>query len=238
MKKFIILQIENKDQRIYKTGDVARWLPSGDIELSGRIDNQVKINGYRVELGEIQSVVLEYAGINQAVVVAIDNDGGSKSLIAYVIGGHELDPAEVKLFVAQKIPHYMIPSQFVQLPEFPFTPNGKIDVNKLREIEVVQTESVYIPPSEGAETVLAEIWSEVLNIPSDKIGAQANFFDLGGNSLLLIKMVNSVKQEFSTELALVTAFGLPNVRAIAEYIKSSVSEEIEEEEKTGRDRRK
>lgn len=229
--KFVDLQLTpDVHARIYKTGDVAKWSPDGMLVFLGRIDNQVKINGFRIELGEIENAIDNYKAVSQAIVVAVKNENNSKSLVAFFTAESTIDQNEIKRHVQGILPHYMVPHQLVQIDEFPLTPNGKIDRKALLTIDFKSTEKEYIPPGNEIESLIAAIWANTLGLAEEKIGINANFFDLGGNSLLLIKMLNAVNKQFNVEIPLIVAFGLPSVQALAEHLSQNASNESKEEE--------
>ena len=215
-------------QKVYKTGDLARWLPDGSLELFGRLDNQVKINGFRIELGEIESVLLNHQEINQVAAIVKESNTGVKNLIAYFVSDNRLNVNDLKEFVQHKLPNYMVPNYIIQLEELPLTPNGKVDKKKLSVFEELLIDNTYAAPEDEIEIKLVEIWSNVLGVTHDRIGVKDNFFELGGNSLLMIKMLNYLNKEFKTNLSLLEGYKLPNIYAIAEYIKSSENHDIEE----------
>ena len=221
-------------RRLYKTGDLARWLPDGNIEFLGRIDLQVKIRGNRIELGEIENRLLKYPNIKEAVVIAKDKNNGEKYLCAYISPfnvGPGIDTATLKDFLSRSLPGYMVPDRFVEVDEIPLTLNGKIDRKKLPEPEFFAVED-YVPPQNETEEKLAEIWAGVLGL--ETVGTASNFFDLGGNSLSLIKMHARVKDCFGKDIPVTTIFQLATIAALAKYIREEeasrqVSEDILDE---------
>ena len=206
--------------RLYKTGDQARWLPDGNIEFVGRIDNQVKLRGFRIELGEIEALLNGLSQIQQAVVIAREDVPGNKRLVAYYIvaSGESLSTKELREFTKQKLPEYMIPSAFVALDSFPLTPNGKIDRKVLPAPEGISAEQEYVAPKTEVEQHIAQIWQDVLQI--EKVGIYDNFFEMGGNSLLLVKVISKLQKLFKMELQVVELFKYPNIYYLSEYIKS------------------
>ena len=174
---------------MYRTGDLGRYLPDGNIEFLGRNDFQVKIRGFRIELGEIESRLAAYPGIQDAVVVARENSEGDKQLVAYYISPDSNPGAEtLRPYLLEKLPEYMVPAAYVRLESLPLTPNGKLDRMALPapDIEAFTVRS-YEPPVGEVETRLAEIWAEVLKL--DRVGRYDNFFDLGGHSLLAVTVL-------------------------------------------------
>ncbi|MEM9896903.1 MAG: amino acid adenylation domain-containing protein, partial [Bacteroidota bacterium] len=206
--------------RLYKTGDLARWLPDGNIEFLGRMDHQVKIRGYRIELGEIETVLNSYETIQHAVVIAKEHTG-SKQLVAYCVPkkeGEELEVEKLKSYLSKSLPEYMIPAFFIPIDEIPLTSNGKTERKALmvRELEVTST-SEYVAPSTETEKQLAAIWQEVLGV--EQVGIHDNFFELGGNSLLAISLVHRIKNRLDgTTFSLKEMIGTPTVSKQALFI--------------------
>jgi amino acid adenylation domain-containing protein len=223
VERFIPNPYSNKPgARLYKTGDVARYLPNGDLEYLGRADQQVQIRGFRVELGEIEVVLAEYPGVNMAVVMAREDRPGDKRLVAYVVASHEPTPTfgELRSFLKEKLPDYMIPSGFVYLDTLPLTPNGKVDRRALPapDLERFRLETKFVAPRTPVEKVLAEIWSKVLGL--ERVGVHDNFFELGGHSLLATQVVARVNQTFEVELPLRVFFEKPTVAGLTEGLES------------------
>ena len=195
----------SQGKRLYKTGDLARYLEDGNIEFIGRVDHQVKIRGFRVELGEIESVLSENKDIKSACVTTFEKDVGT-ILVAYVVPNEfMITPEEVKIFLQDKLPNHMQPNQVIILKEFPLTANGKLDRQALPVPEGREGMGVYQEPDGELERRLASIWSELLGI--EKIGRDDNFFSLGGDSIMSIQLVSraraqgihfEVKQVFET----------------------------------------
>ncbi|MGB3204689.1 MAG: amino acid adenylation domain-containing protein, partial [Crinalium sp.] len=196
--------------KIYKTGDLVRYLPDGNIEYLGRIDYQVKIRGFRIELGEIESVINQYSAVQQAVVVAREDQPGDKRLIAYLVGNNQdLQVADLRAFLKDKLPEYMIPSAFVMLESFPLTPNGKIDRKALpaHNLSKLDLQTNFVAPRTLAEEKLAEIWSQVLGVA--EVGIYDNFFELGGHSLLATQIIAQIRSAFQVDLPLRSLFKSP-----------------------------
>jgi amino acid adenylation domain-containing protein/non-ribosomal peptide synthase protein (TIGR01720 family) len=177
--------------RLYKTGDLARYLPNGEIEFLGRIDHQVKIRGFRIELGEIESVLTQHPHIREAVVIAREDTPGNKRLVAYVVQakgeGQKANTTELREYLKKTLPEYMIPSAFVMLESIPLTPNGKVDRRALPVPDRSGLEEGYVMPRTPAEKLLAGIWAEVLGL--NQVGIHDNFFELGGDSILSIQII-------------------------------------------------
>jgi len=208
------------DARLYKTGDLARYLPDGNIEFLGRVDHQVKIRGFRVELGEIEAVLCQHPAIREAIATVLEDNRRDTRLVGYVVARSEesFDASEVRKYLKQKLPEYMIPSALVLLDELPLTLNGKVDRNALPapDQDRPQLEDVYQPPRTRGEETLVAIWGEVLKL--DKIGIHDNFFELGGHSLLATQIISRIRNSFSIELPLRHMFESPTVAAMAVVI--------------------
>ncbi|AFY89165.1 non-ribosomal peptide synthetase [Chroococcidiopsis thermalis] len=182
-------------ERLYKTGDLARYRADGVLEYLGRIDDQVKIRGFRIELAEIQSVILEYSGVKEAVVIAREDVPGNKRLAAYIVWNAE-SPSSIDVmqsFLQEKLPDYMVPSVFVPLKELPLTNNGKVNTKALPAPEQVRAASgTFVPPTTPTEKLLADIWTQVLRV--ERLGIHDNFFELGGDSILSIQIIAKANQ--------------------------------------------
>ncbi|HEY0737423.1 MAG TPA: amino acid adenylation domain-containing protein [Herpetosiphonaceae bacterium] len=222
-EKFIINPLTgDPSDRLYKTGDLARYLPDGNLEYLGRIDQQVKVRGFRIEPGEIEAALRQHEAVRDAVVVARD-----ERLVAYLVaeqanqrvfsGRREQSDSELRAFLKERLPEYMIPSAFVLLDAFPLTPNGKID---RRVLPAPQASANATPgpiaPEQTTETTIAAIWSAVLG--KDRIGLNDSFFDLGGHSLLLIQVHEQLCRAFKTDLRLLDLFNYPTVSLLARRI--------------------
>lgn len=180
--------------RLYRTGDRARRLPSGDLVFLGRADDQVKIRGFRIELGEVESAVLSHPAVRDAVVVAQQEDSGLRRLVAYLITSREVNSSELRTHLAGRLPDYMVPAVFMTLDALPLTPSGKVDRRALPQPEVrgTETERAYVAPHSRLEKVLADVWSEVLGVA--RVGIHDNFFELGGDSILSIQVVSRARR--------------------------------------------
>jgi iturin family lipopeptide synthetase A len=225
-------------QKIYKTGDLARWLADGNIEFMGRIDQQVKIRGFRIELGEIESQLIKRDGIKEAVVTTRETETNDKYLCAYLVFHSSnpfdsIDSTQLRQYLAGILPEYMIPSYFVPLENIPLTPNGKVNRKALPEPELTTSEA-YVAPGNKTEEKLAEIWAEVLGIEKDGIGTNTNFFELGGHSLRATILTARIRKEFDVEFPLTRVFSGPSIRKFAEFISTaqkSIYEDIKAVEK-------
>ena len=208
--------------RLYKTGDLARYLPDGAIEYLGRIDFQIKIRGFRVELGEIESILRENGQVKDAVVVAREDRADVKRLVGYVVTGDHVKPSssELRRFLKARLPDYMIPSNFVLLDAFPLAPNGKIDRRALPTPDQIRPEidSEFIAPKTETEHTIASIWQEVLQL--EKVGLNDNFFDLGGHSLLLVSAHAKLRQTLKADLAMIDLFQYPTVASLAKHLNN------------------
>ena len=211
--------------RLYKTGDLVRYLPDGNIEFLGRIDNQVKIRGFRIELGEIEAVLAEHPGVTQVAVIAREDQPGNKRLVAYVLLNPEQEAtsSELRRFLKEKLPDYMVPAAFVELEELPLTPNGKVDRRALPAPDLSRSglKECFVAPRTATEEVLAGIWAEVLGIERGHVGIYNSFFELGGHSLLATQVASRIRQAFQVELPLRSFFEEPTVAVLAEYIEMS-----------------
>lgn len=179
--------------RMYKTGDLGRWLADGNIEFVGRIDDQVKIRGYRIELGEIEAVLHQCELVKQAVVLAREDKAGNKVLVAHIVPENLFDKKGITNFLKARLPEYMVPAIFVQHERFPTTPNGKIDKKALPDPEVKElTHSPYVAPHTKVQKKLAAIWKEIFRV--EQIGINDNFFELGGSSIKAVQVVSYAKR--------------------------------------------
>ena len=211
--------------RLYKTGDLARYLSDGNIEFLGRNDQQVKIRGYRVELGEIEAVLSHCPGVRNAVVFMRDMEGGDKRLVAYLTVNLEQPPAisDLKNYLKKSLPDYMAPSSFVMLEEFPLTPSGKVDRRALPAPDHTGAglDERFIAPRTPVEELLAGIWMDVLR--AEQVGINDSFFELGGHSLLATQVISRVRSTFQIEMPLRALFETPTVAGLAETISAAIS---------------
>src|SRR5215471_7515415 len=223
-EKFIVNPFNSKGGAlIYRTGDLARFLPDGNVEFLGRIDDQVKIRGFRIELGEIEAVLSQHPAVLETVVVARDDAPSGKRLVAYVVHRDDADISvnELRSFLKQKLPDYMIPSAFAVLDVLPLTPNGKVERKALPAPgpSRPELEQWYQAPRTPAEEMLVEIWAEVLKLAS--IGVHDNFFDLGGHSLLATQVISRIRGSFQVEVPLRALFESPTVAGLAGHIEEA-----------------
>ncbi|ALF53426.1 non-ribosomal peptide synthetase [Nostoc piscinale CENA21] len=219
-QRFISHPFSNNPQaRLYKTGDLARYLANGELEYLGRIDNQVKIRGFRIELGEIEALLASHPGIWESVVIVREDEPGDKRLVAYVVPQTEQSPTvpELRQFIKAELPEYMIPSAFVLLESLPLTSNGKIDRRALPKPELDSTLlEKYVAPRTPTEEILAQIWAQVLKV--ERVGIHDNFFELGGHSLLATQLLSRIRTNFKVELALRELFAASTVAQLAQSI--------------------
>ncbi|MFL6335978.1 MAG: amino acid adenylation domain-containing protein [Pyrinomonadaceae bacterium] len=214
-QKFVTLD----GQRFYRSGDRGRYLASGDIEFAGRVDEQVKLRGYRIEPGEIEAVLREHAAVRDVAVVAREDGPGEKRLVAYVVadGGAGLE-GELRALLGGRLPDYMVPAAFVALDALPLTSNGKLDRGALPASGAAGTGDGYAPPQNKAERLVAEVWQELLRV--EKVGRRHNFFELGGHSLLLVQVRDRLRELFGREVPIIELFRHPTVSSLAEFLSS------------------
>ncbi|MEI8055437.1 MAG: amino acid adenylation domain-containing protein [bacterium] len=182
---------QNKNSRLYKTGDLVRWLPDGNIEYIGRNDFQVKVRGYRIELGEVENKLLSYPDVKQAVVLVKERtieQTSDKYLLAYYVADKKLDETRIYAYLAAQLPEYMLPQMLTYISKLPLTINGKLDKNALPEPELVNSHN-YVAPETQLQNQIIKVWSEILGITKESIGIADSFFSLGGNSILTINLV-------------------------------------------------
>ncbi len=208
--------------RLYKTGDLARYLPDGNIEYLGRLDHQVKIRGFRIELGEIESLLATYPGVQESVVLAREDIPGDQQLVAYLVlsATDPLDLEAVRRYLQATLPDYMVPNAFVVLPALPLSPNGKLDRKALPAPERSSPFAGKVrSPRDAIEQQLAIIWMELLACSA--VDIEDNFFALGGNSLLAIRLVAALQNHFGQTLPLASLFAQPTIRQLAEQLRHS-----------------
>jgi amino acid adenylation domain-containing protein len=222
----------NSDQRLYRSGDLARRLPNGDIEYLGRIDQQVKIRGFRIELGEIESVLGKHPGVRESVVLIRDDEGGEKRLLAYVVPhtGQTLSSNELHTFLKDRLPEYMVPAAFVKLERMPLTSNGKIDRRALPEAEIAlaEAEGTYVAPRTPLEDEVIAAWKQVLGL--ERIGVHDNFFQIGGHSLLATRVIILLRSKLGLNFSLRLLFENPTVEGMASALIETLLEHGDETE--------
>jgi len=204
--------------KLYKTGDLVRYLPDGNIEYLGRIDNQVKLRGLRIELGEIETVLESHPQVEQTVVIMREDTPNNQRLVAYLtIKDQLLTPKDFHRFLQEKLPVYMIPSAFIILLDFPLNPNGKIDFHQLpMPDEISKVESPYLAPRNQTETNLVALWQQLLQ--QGKIGVNDNFFELGGHSLQAMNLMALIYEKMEIEIPLSMIYEKPTIAQLSEYI--------------------
>jgi amino acid adenylation domain-containing protein len=224
--RFIELELFGRQERLYKTGDLARMLPDGSLEYLGRIDQQVKLRGFRIELGEIEAVLHEHEAVREAVVL-LDDKNGNACLLAYIVPTEEAPADLIEVLRSQlrsRLPDYMVPAGFLLLDTLPLTSNGKLDHRALADLSVEAAEQPSrVAPRTDEEQRMTEIWAEVLRRRPEQIGVHDNFFDLGGHSLLATQLVSRIRTAFAAELSLRQLFALPTVSELARLL--AVAEE-------------
>ncbi|WNG36167.1 amino acid adenylation domain-containing protein [Archangium violaceum] len=205
-------------ERLYRTGDKVRWLDDGTLEFAGRLDSQVKLRGFRIELGEIESVLGKHPSVRQCTVIAREDRSGDKRLVAYVVSSGQQVPSasELRAYLKEHLPEYMVPSAFVALEQLPVTPSGKVDRKALPMPEASVSDAEYIAPRTPTEQQLATIWAEVLGVP--RVGAEDNFLDLGGHSLLATQVMARLRPAFEVELPIRALFEAPTLSGLARKI--------------------
>ncbi|WP_147355971.1 non-ribosomal peptide synthetase [Cohnella faecalis] len=205
-------------ERMYRTGDLARWLPDGNIEYLGRIDEQVKVRGHRIELGEVESALRSHESVKEATVIARKDEEGSAYLCAYFVTNGNLGASELRKHLLKMLPQYMIPSFFVRVEQMPLTPNGKLDRKALPSPEgTLERGTVYEAPRNALEETLANIWQGVLGVSA--IGITDNFFELGGHSLKATTLVSRIHKELNVQVPLREVFQSPTIKELAQAIR-------------------
>ncbi|HPI00186.1 MAG TPA: amino acid adenylation domain-containing protein, partial [Chitinophagaceae bacterium] len=216
-EKFI-LNPYKKEERLYRSGDKAKRLINGELEYLGRIDEQVKIRGYRIELGEIEAALQKHPHIQTTVVIAKTNEEGEKELVAYIVSKQELNATDVRSYLSQHLPAYLIPTHYVQLQQIPLTSNGKLDKKALPDPATwgLRTGAQYIAPRNEIEEKLTVLWQKIL--AKETIGVHDNFFELGGHSLKLTRLAAQVHKLFEIQIELKELFVHTTIEAQAQYI--------------------
>jgi acyl carrier protein len=203
--------------RAYRTGDLVRHLPDGRLEYLERIDGQIKLNGYRIELGEVESALRRLPGVTAAVAVVREDRPGERRLTGYLAGrAGPLDTAGLRAALGERLPAYMVPSALVALPQLPLTPNGKVDRKALPRPDVVRVAGGAAAVRTDLERRIAEVWCEALGL--ERVGAEDNFFDAGGDSLRLTSVVATLRERLGLQVTRLDMFGHPTVRAMAAHV--------------------
>jgi len=217
--RFVACPFGRAGARMYRTGDLVRWGPDGQLQYLGRADDQVKIRGYRIELGEIEATLAAQPQLRSCAVVAREDESGDKQLVAYVVphDGAPPEAQELRAFLREKLPEYMVPARFVQLDSLPLTPNGKVDRRALpappREMSGAGEGGA---PRTETEKRVAAIWRELLKL--DAIGVHDDFFDLGGDSMAAVALVAHLHETFDLELDLASLFDRPTIAGLSELV--------------------
>ena len=208
--------------RLYKTGDLVRYLPDGNIEFLGRFDHQLKVRGYRIELGEVENAIRQHPNCANCVVIARENKSGFKELIAYVVPQTgDFDLKALRTFLADYLPSYMIPTFFIPLKAFPLTANGKLDRRALPEVDLSSRQKQFIAPRDALELKLVPIWEEVLDIRP--ISVNDNFFELGGNSLLAVRLMAKIQHQFDQNLPLAILLQGGTIGQLADWMRQETT---------------
>ena len=221
---------DQPDSLLYRTGDLARYRPGGNIEFLGRVDNQVKLRGHRIELGEIESVLNQHPAVKETVIVLRERDSsGDKDLVAYFVPSQDSSPSVTDLrgFLRQKVPEYMVPAIFISIDALPLSSNGKVDRSKLPTPEDSRPnlEEAFVEPRTPVEQLLAGIWAEVLRL--ERLSVHDNFFHLGGHSLIAARVISRIRKAFQIDLPLRRIFETPTVAGLA----LTVEEELKSRKK-------
>ena len=219
-KKFVKNSIV-PGQEMYRTGDLAKWLPDGNIEFLGRADDQVKIRGVRIELKEIESHLLSHQGIKEAVVVTQGQET-NKHLVAYYVSDVSMNAPELRGYLTERLPNHMVPAHFVHLTTIPMVANGSKPDKKALSAPTTSNEEYYVPASSETEKKLSAIWSDILKVDKNKISVTSSFFELGGHSLRATVLVNKIHKEFSVNVPLREIFKYQDIRSLGSHIDSSV----------------
>jgi acyl carrier protein len=226
--RFVANPFDSKSSsRLYRTGDLVRYLPDGTVEYLGRIDHQVKIRGFRIELGEVESQLRKHPAVREAVVIADTDSSGAKRLVAYTVSPESPGPSssDLREHLKRTLPEYMVPSLFVQLETLPLTPNGKVDRKALPKPELDRSAvEMDGEPQSDAELLLAQIWSEVLDVP--RVGTRSNFFDLGGHSLMITRILSRLREALQIELPMKSIFEAPTIAEFAVLVENAVADQI------------
>jgi acyl carrier protein len=222
-----------KSQILYRTGDLARWLGDGNVEFLGRVDCQVKIRGYRIEVKEIENRLMRHEAIKEALVLDRENgDRNHRYLCAYIVPlrsdsdrKNGITAAELRHHLSRALPDYMIPAQFVEIEEVPLTANGKVDERRLRAVTGdMDMGTAYVPPSNEVEETLVKMWAEILM--RERIGVSDDFFALGGQSLLAMKLMARIKETFQVKVPLVSFFQVNTIKGMGKLILQARPEPV------------
>jgi hypothetical protein len=223
--RFVADPFGGPGERMYRTGDLVRWRPDGALEFLGRADHQVKLRGFRVELGEIEAILDRHPAVGSVVVVAREDTPGDLRLVAYVVpaGGTAVPSvSELRDHLAALVPYYMVPAAFVVLDALPLTPNGKVDRSALPAPGAGRPDlrTEFVAPRDEAEDLVAQVWAAVLGL--DRIGAHDDFFELGGDSLLVMRVVHELGEAVLVDLEPAEVFASPTVAELARVVEDAV----------------
>ncbi|MCP5050157.1 MAG: amino acid adenylation domain-containing protein, partial [bacterium] len=221
-------------QRLYRSGDMARVLESGDMEYQGRMDKQIQLHGFRVELGEIEAQIQTYDGIHEAVVIAEDSKSGAPYLSAYVVPANGNPTHGLREYLAEKLPSYMVPSYFFSIPKIPLTPNGKVDTKALARLKP-RNNGGNSPPVNETQSQLATIWKKQLNL--EEVGIKDNYFNIGGDSIRAIRLINTINNQFKTNLEIVDLYSDETIENLSRRINRSNKPHITQQGKSLEDAR-
>jgi amino acid adenylation domain-containing protein/non-ribosomal peptide synthase protein (TIGR01720 family) len=227
-QRFISIELNGKLERVYRTGDVVRWMSDGRLEFLGRVDNQVKVRGFRIELGEIETAICRHPAVQEAVVMVHEGLSGDRRLCAYAVCGGEcaegISNNSLRAYLKEQLPNYMLPSVITLLDALPLTKTGKVDRKKLPEpvFSRLDMENQYVAPQSAQEVFLVEIWRDVLEM--DRVGVHDNFFELGGDSIQAAVVMNRVQESIGAAIPVRTIFMNPTIAALAEEIERHLPE--------------
>jgi amino acid adenylation domain-containing protein len=216
---------ESKKARLYKTGDTGRWLPDGSIEYLGRNDEQVKIRGFRIELGEIETLLEKEETIKQAIVLAKEDHTGNKRLVAYLVVDNQFDKELTIRHLSKQLPEYMLPSIWVQIESIPVNSNGKVDKKALPEPDLGENlYQKFVAPESEIEVQIANIWKGLLNL--EEISVHDNFFDLGGHSLMALRIISAIRKQLRTEIEIIDLVNNPTVYGLSKLVETYMEVEL------------
>ncbi|MGL4620299.1 MAG: AMP-binding enzyme, partial [Chroococcidiopsis sp.] len=219
---------QNPTDRLYRTGDLVRYRRDGNVEFLGRIDFQVKVRGYRIELGEIETILSRHEAVREAAIVVREDVPGDKRLVAYVLPqlGQQPSNTQLREYLLAQLPEYMVPSNFVVLEAFPLTPNNKVDRKALPAPMTMQLDVAIeqTAPQNQVEQTLMAIWQNLLQV--SEIGTGDNFFSLGGNSLIAVSLMGTIRSTFSVDLPLINLFQFPSVDGMARQIEKAQAMQV------------
>jgi non-ribosomal peptide synthetase component E (peptide arylation enzyme)/acyl carrier protein len=219
-ERFILNPLKNDGSRLYWTGDLAQYREDGVIEFLGRVDHQVKIRGYRIELGEIEAMLGNHAAVSDCVMLLREDNPGDQRLVAYVVpDGAAPDANELREHLRNNLPEYMVPNDVVVLETMPLTPNGKLDRKQLPVPGQSQTSAAaYEAPEDELQQTIVNVWQDTLKL--DKVGVNDNFFDLGGHSLLIVRVLQLLKAQVDKPISLTDLYRFPTIKTLTDYLNS------------------